>query len=95
MGQPVYQVQPAQARPSLRSIVLSISRVRTMMHASSSRLSLIRWRTRFVTEYVEIPLKPDDLKAIKPKDNVLAVHCHQTMGGQNIDVGLAVIRKRK
>ena len=52
-------------------------------------------RRGFVAEYIEAPLKPADLKALRPKDNLLAAHCRQTRGGQNIDVGLAVIRKKK
>ena len=52
-------------------------------------------RRGYVTEYVEQPLKPADLKTLKPKDNLLAAHCRQTQGGQNLDIGLSVIRKRK
>ena len=44
---------------------------------------------------VEAALAADQLKPLKDKDNLLAVHCRQTRGGQNIDVGLSVIRKRK
>ncbi len=52
-------------------------------------------RRGYVAEYIEQALKPDDLKLLRAKGNVLAVHCRQTRGGQNIDVGLSVIRRRK
>ncbi len=43
----------------------------------------------YVTDYVTVPLDEKALAAgIKEGDNVLAVHCHQTGGGQYIDVGL-------
>ena len=43
----------------------------------------------FSTAYGEQSLTADGLAALKPGKNVLAVHCHQTSGGQFIDVGLA------
>ena len=42
----------------------------------------------FTTEYVEAPLTAEGAAALKPGKNVIAVHCHQTGGGQYIDVGL-------
>jgi hypothetical protein len=45
-------------------------------------------RTGYVTGYTLAPLHEDWKKAVKPGKNVLAVHCHQTGGGQYIDVGL-------
>ncbi len=43
----------------------------------------------YVTDYVTVPLDEKALAAsVKEGDNVLAVHCHQTGGGQYIDVGL-------
>ncbi len=42
----------------------------------------------YTTSYGLIPLGPDAVGAFKPRRNVLAVHCHQTGGGQYIDVGL-------
>ena len=45
---------------------------------------------RFVTDYVELPMRAEAAATLKPGVNLLAVHCHQTTGGQFIDVGLVV-----
>jgi hypothetical protein len=42
----------------------------------------------FVTEYYELPIRPEAAATLKAGSNLLAVHCHQTSGGQYIDVGL-------
>ncbi|MSR32031.1 MAG: beta-galactosidase [Gemmataceae bacterium] len=42
----------------------------------------------YTTEYVEIPLSTEAAKALKKGANLLAIHCHQTGGGQYIDAGL-------
>ncbi|HOX37895.1 MAG TPA: glycoside hydrolase family 2 TIM barrel-domain containing protein [Candidatus Brocadiia bacterium] len=52
-------------------------------------------RREYVTDYVEITLSVKDIDCIKEKDNVIAVHCRQTTGGQNIDVGFSVFRKKR
>lgn len=43
----------------------------------------------YITGYEGNPLRPQAAATLKPTGNVLAVHCHQTTGGQYIDVGLA------
>ena len=43
----------------------------------------------FTSDYVELPLTPAGRAALKPGLNLIAVHCHQTGGGQYVDVGLA------
>jgi len=44
----------------------------------------------FTVNYVPLEIKPTARTLLKPNATVtLAVHCHQTSGGQNIDVGLA------
>ena len=44
----------------------------------------------FVTEYGEVDISPAAAATLKPGVNLLAVHCHQTQGGQYIDVGIVV-----
>ncbi|HEV2395148.1 MAG TPA: DUF4965 domain-containing protein [Verrucomicrobiae bacterium] len=46
----------------------------------------------FITEYETVPMKPKAQRALKPGKNVLAVHCHQTTGGQYIDAGLVEVQ---
>jgi hypothetical protein len=42
----------------------------------------------YQTSYSDLELDKSALRAVKDGDNVLAVHCRQTGGGQYIDVGL-------
>ncbi|HWF20164.1 MAG TPA: glutaminase, partial [Verrucomicrobiae bacterium] len=43
----------------------------------------------FTTDYVSMEIKPKALELLKPGAKVvLALHCHQTVGGQNVDVAL-------
>ena len=44
----------------------------------------------FTTSYVPIEIRPAAAALLKPGARItLAVHCHQTVGGQGVDVGLA------
>jgi hypothetical protein len=42
----------------------------------------------FTTSYQEFKIAPEALATLQPGTNSVAVHCHQTTGGQYIDVGL-------
>jgi hypothetical protein len=42
----------------------------------------------FSSEYEEMAITPEGVAAFKPGKNLLAVHCHQTSGGQYVDVGI-------
>ena len=42
----------------------------------------------FVADYIELPITPAAAAALRAGKNVIAVHCHQTTGGQYIDAGL-------
>lgn len=44
--------------------------------------------TGYVSGYDAMPLTPAGKAALKPGRNLVAVHCHQTGGGQYIDFGL-------
>jgi hypothetical protein len=47
----------------------------------------------YTTEYETVPISAAARAALKPGKNVLAVHCHQTTGGQFIDVGIVDVRE--
>ncbi len=44
--------------------------------------------TGYNTSYEAFPLSPDAVKLLTPGKNSIAIHCHQTTGGQNIDCGI-------
>ena len=46
----------------------------------------------YVGDYDEVELPAEARAALKPAGNVLAIHCHQTAGGQFIDAGLAELQ---
>jgi len=51
--------------------------------------------TGYTTSYVEVPLTAAGAKALQAGKNVIAIHCHQTGGGQYIDAGLVEVVERK
>jgi Glycosyl hydrolases family 2, sugar binding domain/Glycosyl hydrolases family 2/Glycosyl hydrolases family 2, TIM barrel domain len=42
----------------------------------------------FITDYDEFGISKAAAAALRPGENTIAVHCHQTTGGQGIDVGI-------
>ncbi len=46
----------------------------------------------FITDYDTFPLTPAGEAALKPGKNVIAIHCHQTTGGQYVDFGLVDVQ---
>jgi Domain of unknown function (DUF4965)/Domain of unknown function (DUF5127)/Domain of unknown function (DUF1793)/Domain of unknown function (DUF4964) len=51
--------------------------------------------TGYTSDYEVVPIAPAAQAALKAGRNVLAVHCHQTGGGQYVDAGLVEIREVK
>jgi hypothetical protein len=49
----------------------------------------------YLLGYDAVPMTPAARAALKPGKNVLAVHCHQTGGGQYIDVGIVDVVEQK
>ncbi len=46
----------------------------------------------YVSGYDTFPLTPEGRAAFKPGKNVIAIHCHQTGGGQYVDFGLVDVQ---
>lgn len=42
----------------------------------------------YLTDYEEFEISKEAAAALRPGNNTIAVHCHQTTGGQGIDVGI-------
>jgi hypothetical protein len=42
----------------------------------------------YITEYELFEMEDAGKAALKPGKNIMAVHCHQTVGGQYVDVGI-------
>jgi hypothetical protein len=44
----------------------------------------------FITDYDQFEILQAAIAALHPGENTIAVHCHQTTGGQGVDVGIIV-----
>lgn len=54
--------------------------------------SLVALMSGYTTEYTTFPMTVDAISALKEGENVLAVHCSQSEGGQFIDVGIVQVK---
>src|SRR5262249_54784201 len=46
----------------------------------------------YLTAYDQVIMSKEARAALKPGKNIIAVHCHQTTGGQYIDVGISEVK---
>jgi hypothetical protein len=46
----------------------------------------------YITDYDEFAISPETKKALKKGKNTIAIHCHQTTGGQYIDAGIGRVK---
>ncbi|MCL5281234.1 MAG: DUF4965 domain-containing protein [Planctomycetes bacterium] len=51
--------------------------------------------TGYTTQYEPLPINADARAALKAGENLIAIHCHQTGGGQYIDAGLVQVKEQK
>jgi hypothetical protein len=51
--------------------------------------------TGFTTDYERIPISAEARASLKPGRNLIAIHCHQTGGGQYIDAGLVEVQESR
>jgi hypothetical protein len=49
--------------------------------------------TGYTTQYEPLVLNADARAALKPGENLIAIHCRQTTGGQYIDAGLVQVKE--
>ncbi|HEV2207281.1 MAG TPA: glycoside hydrolase family 2 TIM barrel-domain containing protein [Verrucomicrobiae bacterium] len=47
----------------------------------------------FITDYDQFEISREALAALHPGTNSIAAHCHQTTGGQGVDIGLIIPQK--
>ena len=47
--------------------------------------------TGYTVRYIQIPIRPQAVRALRQGTNLIAIHCHQTGGGQYIDAGLVQV----
>jgi hypothetical protein len=47
----------------------------------------------YTTDYVTATIRPEAREALRKGENVIAIHCRQTTGGQFIDAGLVRVEE--
>jgi hypothetical protein len=52
---------------------------------------LVQKVANYTTSYNLFPLAPKAVEVLKAGRNLIAIHCHQTRGGQYIDAGLSLL----
>lgn len=82
---------PAQSYPNLRFYVYHDEDIEIYVNGQPAASE-----DGFTTGYVPLEISPTAKALLKPRARVLlAVHCHQTTGGQNVDVGIANVTESR